>query len=126
MPVNIDLTCTIPLPSSDRRVFVQLEETRPERVEYRINLRDPDNDVIHVVPQHVYDIPVPHDLGRGANALRGYKMICVGEVKFAVSGPWQLRSEFRVNDSLVHTCGPGVLNGTQGTVKMFRFTCLFV
>ncbi|HWM23525.1 MAG TPA: hypothetical protein VNP98_01775 [Chthoniobacterales bacterium] len=126
MPDNIDLTCTIPLPDSAHHVFVQLEETRPERVEYRINLRDPDNNVIHVVPQNFYDIPVPHDLGRSTNALRGYKMICVGEVKFAVSGPWQLRCELRVNDSLVSTCGPGALNGIQGTVKMFRFTCIFV
>jgi hypothetical protein len=53
-------------------------------------------------------------------------MICVGEVKFAVSGPWQLRCELSVNGSVVHTCGPGALNGSQGTVKMFRFTCIFV
>ena len=124
MPDNTD-PCTIQLANSNSHVFVQLETTRPERVEYRINLRDANDNVTHVVPQDFYEIPVPHDLGRSANALRGYKMICVGQVWFSSNGPLQLRCEFRVDDRLVDTCGPKALSGTQGTVKMFRFTCVF-
>ena len=120
---NIDIQCTVQLPRSDSHVFVRLIESRPERVRYRINLRDRNDNVTPVVREDYYRIPVWHDLGR-ANHLRSYTIVCVGEVGFSVSGPWDLRCEFFLDDNLFHTCGPGNLNGAQGTRPFFRFTCL--
>lgn len=124
MPANIDIQCTVQLPNSASHVFVRLVESRPERVRYRINLRDSNDNVNPVVREDRYFIPVPHDLGR-ANHLRGLTMICVGEVGFSANGPWDLRCEFFLDDNLFHTCGPGELNGAQGSRPFFRFTCLF-
>jgi len=120
---NIDEQCTVQLPNSDGHVFVRLVESRPEEVRYRINLRDRNDNVTPVVREDYYRIPVPHDFGR-ANHLRGYTMICVGEVGIKVPGAWELRCEFLLNDNLFHTCS-GKLTGTQGTRPYFRFTCVF-
>jgi hypothetical protein len=124
---SIDIQCQINLPTnSNSNVFVQLVESRPERVFYRINLRDPQSNVTHIVPPHVYDIPVLHDLGRSANALRGYRMICVGTVGFVVAGQWDLECQTFVDGNMVKACGPGTLDGVQGGMSMFRFICEFV
>ena len=87
---SIDAKCQVDLPNSGSNVFVQLVESRPERVDYRINLKDPQQNTIHVVPAAVYAIPVLHDSGRAANGLRGYQMFCAGVVGFAVAGSWHL------------------------------------
>jgi hypothetical protein len=122
---NIDKQCQVNLPSSDNNVFVQLVESRPERVEYRIDLVDPQQNINHVVPKDKYQIPVLHDLKRSANASRGYKMVCAGFVSFSVSGSWDLECRVMVDNNVAGKCS-GTLNGTQGTTNMFRFFCEFV
>jgi hypothetical protein len=126
MADQIDIQCQIQLPNSNSNAFVQLSESAPERVFYRINLRDPADNVTHVVPPHVYDLPVLHDLGLSANALRGYRMICVGTVGLVVKGSWNLECQTFVDGNLVKTCGPGTIDGEQGGMYMFRFSCTFV
>lgn len=123
---TIDIQSQVTLPNSGSNVFVQLRESRPERVFYRINLRDSQSNITHVVPPHTYAIPVRHDLGRGADGLRGHQMACVGVVGFVVAGRWQLKCEILVDNVVVETCGPGELNGTQGDMSRFRFICDFV
>lgn len=122
----IDIHCTIQLPESDNNVFVQLKEDRPEQVGYQIDLRSPGGEVTNVVPKEAREIPVPHDLGRSANALRGYAMACVGVVGFAVAGKWHLKLESLVDEELVKVCGPGEIDATQGGSSTFRFICDFV
>jgi hypothetical protein len=123
---TIDIKCTVQLPNSDGRVFIQLFESRPERVFYRITLKDPQGNIAQVVPADTYKIPIRHDLGRGANDLRGYQMACVGVVGFVVDGNWQVKCETIVDGVVVNTCGPGELNGKQGDMSKFRFLCTFV
>lgn len=123
---NIDIKCNVQLPNSDSRVFVQLVESRPERVFYRISLKPPEGEISQVVPADTYKIPVRHDLGRSANDLRGYQMACVGVVGFVVDGKWQLKCETILNGVVENTCGPGELNGKQGDMLKFRFRCTFV
>jgi hypothetical protein len=122
---SIDIQGQINLPNSSSNVFVQLTETRPERVYYRINLIDAHLNTIHVVPEGVYAIPIKHDLQRSANELKGYQMACVGIVGFAVAGSWDLDCQFLVDGSVVGKLGPGTLNGTQGDMCMFRFRATF-
>jgi len=122
---SIDAKCQVDLPNSGSNVFVQLVESRPEGVDYRINLKDPQQNTIHVVPAAVYAIPVLHDSGRAANGLRGYQMFCAGVVGFAVAGSWDLECQVIVDNNVVGRCS-GTLNGTQGAMSMFRFICDFV
>jgi len=121
----IDISCTIQLPVSDQHVFIQLEEDRPERVGYQIDLRSPGGQVTNVVPKGDRQIPVLHDLGLSAKALRGYTMACVGVVGFAVAGKWHLKLESLVENKLVGTCGPGEIDASQGGASTFRFMCNF-
>lgn len=123
---SIDIQCQANLPNSDSHVFVQLVESGPERVYYRINLRDPQSNVTHVVPPDVYAIPVAHDLGHGANALRGYRVACVGTVGFVVAEHWELAFQVLVDGNVVKECGPGSIDGTLGGMNMFRFICELV
>lgn len=125
MPDNIDIQCQVALPSLPGRVYIQLRESRPERVFYRVNLRDPGSQIIHVAAPDTYAIPVRHDLGRGANELSGYDVACNGIVGFVASGSWSLRCEILVGGEVVHTCGPGTLTGTPGDMSRFRFICSF-
>jgi hypothetical protein len=122
----IDINCEIPLPTSNSEVFVQLRESRPERVAYQIDLLSPDGTVTNIVPPGPIQIPVRHDLGRSAIALGGYKMACVGIVGFVVAGQWDLKLETLVNGAVVNTCGPGKINASQGGASTFRFICTFV
>jgi hypothetical protein len=122
---NIDIQCQVTLPNSQSRVFVQLRENRPERVFYRINLRDPQGNIIHVAAPATYDIPVRHDLGFSANELHHYDMAVNGIVGFVGSGQWQLRCEILVDGEVVHTCGPGALDSAVGGMARFRFICSF-
>lgn len=118
----IDKNCTITLPSSNSMVFVQLRESRPERVEYEVD-RKCDAAVSNVAPRNFYKIPVPHPVGRSANDLRGCTLACVGVVYFAVAGDWELKLETIIDDAVVHTCGPGTINASQGGISTFRFIC---
>jgi hypothetical protein len=122
---SIDIQGQIKLPDSSSDVFVQLTETRPERVYYRINLLDPHLNTIHVVPEAVYAIPIKHDLQRSASDLKGYQMACVGIVGFAVAGSWNLDCQILVDDKMVGKLGPGTINATQGDMCMFRFRVTF-
>ena len=122
---SIDVRCQVNLPNSNGNAFVQLVESRPERVEYKIDLTDPQQNIIHVVPKDVYVLPVLHDLRRAANALRGYQMACVGVVGFVVSGSWDLECQVIVDNNVVGKC-TGTLNGTQGKMNLFRFICDFL
>ena len=121
----IDKKCSVQLPNSDRNVFVQLQENRPEGVEYQIDLKSPQGKVINVVPRGRRQLPVLHDLGRSANALRGYTLACVGAVSFKVGAKWKLKLETAVNNTVVNTCGPGEIDATQGGMSTFRFICDF-
>jgi hypothetical protein len=126
MADQIDKQCQVNLPNSNNNVFVQLSESGPEPVFYRINLRDAQSNVTHIVPPDVYRIPVAHDVGRSANTLRGYRVACVGMVGFVVTGSWNLECQILVDGNVVETCGPETLSGVQGGMYMFRFICDFV
>jgi hypothetical protein len=123
---SIDVRCRVNLPDSNSNVFVQLVRSRPERVEYKIDLIDPQQNITHVVPKAVYDIPVLHDLGQGANALRGYRMACVGVVGIAVGERWELECQVFVDKNIAGTCSGALQKPTAGKMYMFRFICDFI
>ena len=120
---SIDKRCRVKLPNSNSNVFVQLVRSRPERVDYKIDLIDPHKNIIHVVPKADYDIPVLHDLGQSANALRGYQMACVGVVGIVVAERWELECQVFVGNNVVGTCSGALENPTAGKMYMFRFIC---
>jgi hypothetical protein len=119
----IDKNCTITLPASDSTVFVQLRESRPESLEYEIDLKSPDGTVTNVAPRKFREIPVPHSLGRSARNLHGYAIACVGAVYFKVAGDWKLKLETVIDGVVVHTCGPETINASQSGISTFSFIC---
>jgi len=121
---NIDKQFNVKLPNSSSNACVQLVESRPERVDYKIDLVDAQQAITHVVPKDFYPLPTLHDLGKPANQLAGYHMACIGVVGFVAAGPWNLECQIMVEGAIVGTCA-GSLNGTVGGLNYFRFICNF-
>ena len=102
-------------------VFVQLRESRPERIEYQIDLKC-GAAVSNVVPRAFYKTPIPHPV-RPANGLRGCTLACVGVGYLSVAGDWELQLETIIDNTVIHICGPGKTDGSQGGMVPFRFIC---
>ena len=124
MADNIDKQFSVKLPNSSSNVHVQLVESRPERVDYKIDLVDPNQAITHVVPKDFYLLPTLHDLWKVANTLANYRMACVGLVGFVVDGDWNLECQIIVDGKVVGRSS-GSLKGTAGSMNFFRFICNF-
>jgi hypothetical protein len=124
MADNIDKQFSVKLPNSSSNVHVQLVESRPERVDYKIDLVDSNQAITHVVPKDFYLLPTLHDLWKPANALAGYRMACVGLVGFVVDGSWDLECQIIVDGKVVARSS-GTVTGTAGNMNFFRFICNF-
>lgn len=121
---NIDKQFSVQLPSSSSNVHAQLVESRPERVDYKIDLVDSNQAITHVVPKDFYPLPTLHDLGKPANTLSGYHMACIGIIGFVADGNFKLECQVIVDGNVVGKCS-GNLNGTAGGMNIFRFICNF-